>query len=150
MSVASKHKPPPTMVSATTIARDTQAQLEALKGAQQELVLANNITSIITSNLNIDQVYESFVDEMRKVVNVTRASVALIKEKKAYFYALSSKIGSVWKAGDFLPLETTAIAWVAANKKVLVEPDLAKEREFWTDEYHLKLGLRADNLKERR
>lgn len=131
------------MLDAITVDRDTQAQLEVLKRAQQELVLANNIASTITSDLNIDQVYESFIDEMRKVVDVDRASVALIKEKKAYLYALSSKIGSVWKAGDFLPLETTAIACVAANKEVLVEPDLAQEREFWTDEYHLKLGVRS-------
>ncbi len=143
MSVTSKHKPPHTMGSAITMARDTQAQLEALKGAQQELVLANNITSLITSDLNIEQVYESFVGEMRKVVDVDRASVALIKGKKAYFYALSSKIGSIWKAGDFLPLKMTAIAWVAATKKALVEPDLAQKREFWADEYHLKLGLRS-------
>ena len=143
MRVTSKHKHSPAMVGAITMARDTQAQLEALERAQQELVLANNITSIITSNLNIEQVYESFVDEMRKVVDVDRANVALIKEKKVYFFTLSPKIGSVWKAGDFLPLEATAIAWVAANKEVLVEPDLAQEREFWTDEYHLKLGVRS-------
>ena len=130
-------------VSVNAVAKDDQSQLEALKRAQQELVLADNITSIISSSLDIEQVYESFVDEMRKVVDVDRAGVALIKEKEAYFYTLSSKIGSVWKPSDFFPVEATAIAWVAANKRTLVEPDLAQERKFWTDEYHLKLGVRS-------
>jgi len=88
-------------------------------------------------------VYKSFINEIRKMVDVGRASLALIKERKAYFYTLSSKIDSVWKAGGSLPLKATAIARVAANKKVLVEPDLAQEREFWTDEYQLKLGVRS-------
>jgi len=123
------------MVSTLTTAQDTQPQ--------EELVPTSNITSIITPSLNIDEVYKSFINEIRKMVDVGWASLALIKERKAYFYTLSSKIDSVWKAGGSLPLKATAIARVAANKKVLVEPDLAQEREFWTDEYQLKLGVRS-------
>jgi len=143
MSVASKHKHPPPVGGAITMARDTQTSLVEPKRAQQELAIVNKLLGIIAYNLNINEVFEDFVNELRKAVNVDWASIVLIRDKEACFYALSSKIGSAWKAGDIVPLEGTGIAWLAATKKALVEPDLAQEREFWTDEYHLKLGVRS-------
>jgi len=143
MSIVSKHKHPPPTGGDITMDRDTQTQLVEPKRAQQELAIVNKLLGIIAYNLNINEVFEDFVNEVRKVVNVDWASIVLIRDKEACFYALSSKIGSAWKAGDIVPLEGTGIAWLAATKKALVEPDLAQEREFWTDEYHLKLGVRS-------
>lgn len=143
MSTASKHKHPPVVASATTMARDIQAQLEESKRAQQELTTVNKLIEIITSNLNINGVFEDFVNELRRVVNVDWASIVLTRDEEACFYALSSKIGSAWKAGDMFSIEGTGIAWIAATKGVLVEPDLAHEWKFSTEAYHRKQGVRS-------
>ncbi len=111
--------------------------------AQQELTIVNKLLGIIVYNLNINEVFKDLVNELRKAVNVDWAGIVLIRGKVAHFYALSSKIGSAWKAGDTVSLKGTSIAWIAANKKVLVEPDLAQKREFRSDESHLKRGLRS-------
>ena len=111
--------------------------------AQQELTIVNKLLGIIVYNLNINEVFKDLVNELRKAVNVDWASIVLIRGKAAHFYALSSKIGSAWKAGDTVSIKGTSIAWIAANKKVLVEPDLAQKREFRSDESHLKRGLRS-------
>jgi len=126
-----------------TMARDAQTQLVELKRARQELAIVNNLLGIITCNLNINEVFKDFADELRKAVNVDWAGIVLIRDKEAYFYALSSKIGSAWKAGDTVSIEGTGIAWVAANKAALVEPDLAQERRFSTGVYHHKQGVRS-------
>ncbi len=143
MSVASKRRHPLAVGGASQRVEMHKRNLWSQKRAQQELDTVNKLLGIIVSDLNINEVFEDVVNELRKAVNVDRASIVLIRDKEAYFYALSSKIGSAWKAGDIVSIEGTGIAWVAANKKVLVEPDLAQEREFWTDEYHLKLGVRS-------
>jgi len=123
--------------------RDAQTQLAEPKRAQQELATVNKLIGIIAYNLNINEVFEDFVNELRKAVNVDWASIVLIRDKEACFYALSSKIGSAWKAGDIVSIEGSGIAWLAATKKALVEPDLVQERRFSTDEYHRKQGVRS-------
>ena len=143
MSVAGKHKHPPAVVGAITMVRDAQTQLAEPKRAQQELATVNKLIGIIAYNLNINEVFEDFVIELRKAVNVDWASIVLIRDKEACFYALSSKIGSAWKAGDIVSIEGSGIAWLAATKKALVEPDLVQERRFSTEAYHRKLGVRS-------
>ena len=143
MSVESKRKPPLAVDGASQWVEMHKRSLWNQKRAQQELTIVNKLLGIIAYNLNINEVFEDFVNELRKAVNVDWASIVLIRGKEACFYTLSSKIGSAWKAGDTVPIKGTSIAWVAANKKVLVEPDLAQEREFRADEYHLKLGVRS-------
>jgi len=143
MKTKSKHEYTLAVDSVSQWPEMHKRNLWSRKRAQQELAIVNKLLEIITYNLNINEVFEDFVNELRKAVNVDWASIILIRDMEAYCYALSSKIGSAWKAGDIVPIEGTGIAWVAANKKVLVEPDLAQEREFWTDEYHLKLGVRS-------
>lgn len=107
------------------------------------LTLINNLTRIITSSLNLNEVYEGFAEELRKTMDVDWASVVLIEGDKLRFYALSSKIDSVWRIGDVLPLAGTATEHIATTKKPLMEPDLAKERKFWTGKHHLERGIRS-------
>jgi len=110
---------------------------------EEELALVNKLTNVIASSLNIEEVYESFVDELRRYVTVDWASLVLIEGDNLRFRALSSRVGSVWASGDSIPKEGTGTAWVATSKKPLVEEDLARERRFWTGEQHLKQGIRS-------
>ena len=123
--------------------RESQSELEELKRKRDELALVNKLNRIITSSLDISQVYQGFVAELRKVVDVDWASAVLIEGREVHLFGVAGKITSAWKLGDKAPLEGTATAWVAKTRKALVEPDLAKERRFWTGEYHLKSGIRS-------
>lgn len=76
-------------------------------------------------------------------MDVDWASIVLIEGEKLHFSTLSTEIGSAWELGATIPVEGTATALVAATKKALVEPDLERERRFWTGEYHLKQGVRS-------
>lgn len=111
--------------------------------SEKTLALLNNLTKIITSSLNLNEVYQGFAEELRKIMDVDWASIVIIEGDKLRFYALSSKIDSVWQTGDIVSLAGTATEYVATTKKPLIEPDLAKKRKFWTGKYHLERGIRS-------
>jgi len=113
------------------------------KESKERLVLVNKLGKIISSSLDIQEVYEGFADELRKLMDVDWATIAFIEGDKLRFVALSTKIGTVWERGKVLPLSGTAIEWVAHHKQALVESDLAQERKFWTGEEHVKQGIRS-------
>jgi diguanylate cyclase (GGDEF)-like protein len=113
------------------------------KEREEVLTLVSRLTRIICSSMDLDEVYESFAEELRKVMDVDWATIVLIEGDQLRFYALSSKIDSVWQTGDTLPLAGTATAYVAETREALVEPDLEQERRFWTGRYHLERGIRS-------
>lgn len=116
---------------------------EELRKREQELSLINRLAGVITSSLNIQEIYDAFIAELREVVDVDWTTIAVIEGDELYFEALSSEIGSEWQTGERIPLKGTATEWVASHKKALVEPDLARHRKFWTGETHLKQGVRS-------
>jgi diguanylate cyclase (GGDEF)-like protein/putative nucleotidyltransferase with HDIG domain len=116
---------------------------EQLREQDKEITLVNRLTIIITSSVSIQEKFEGFVQELKKVVNVDWATIALIDGNELYFSALSSTVGSAWQAGERMLLEGTATEWVCREKKSLYEADLGRYYRFWTGEYHLKQGIRS-------
>jgi len=116
---------------------------EQLRKREQELSLINRLDMVITSSLNIRDVYGAFIAGLKKVIDVDWATIALIEGDELHFEVLSTEVGSAWQAGEKIPLEGTGTEWVAKRKKTLVEPDLAKNRRFWTGEAHFKQGIRS-------
>jgi diguanylate cyclase (GGDEF)-like protein/putative nucleotidyltransferase with HDIG domain len=116
---------------------------EQLRKREQELDLINRLSNVIISSLNIKDVYGAFVAELKQVVNVNWASIALIEGEELRFEVLSSEIGSTWQAGEKIPLEGTGTEWVAKKKKALFEPDLSKNSRFYTGQEHLRWGVRS-------
>lgn len=116
---------------------------EQLKEREKELSVINRSSTIITSNLDIQITYSSFVKELKKLVDVDWATITLIQGDEIYFLALSSEIGSAWQVGEHLPLKGTATEWVANHKKPLIESDLSQESKFDTGKYHIEHGVRS-------
>jgi diguanylate cyclase (GGDEF)-like protein len=116
---------------------------EQLRDREQELTLINRLVGVITSSLNIQDVYDDFITGLKDVIDVDWASVTLIKEDDIQFEALSTKVGSAWQAGERIALKNTAIEWVVSNKKALLVPDLRRESKFSTDGEFIKLGIRS-------
>ena len=116
---------------------------ERLREQDEEITLVNRLTTIITSSVSIQMIFDGFAQELKKVVSIDWASIALIDGDELYFMALSSTIGSAWQAEEKIPLEGTATEWVCQKKESLYEPDLKRHHRFWTGEYHLKEGIRS-------
>ncbi len=116
---------------------------EQLKQREEELSVINRSSAIITSSLDIQRIYDSFIMELKQVVDVSWAAITLIEENEMHFLALSSEIGSAWQVGERVPIKESATEWVATHKKAVIEPDLAQESRFSTAKYYLKQGVRS-------
>jgi diguanylate cyclase (GGDEF)-like protein/PAS domain S-box-containing protein len=110
---------------------------------ERQLDLIGRLTAIITSSADVNEAYDAFIAELKKVIDVHWACITLIEGQELRVFALSTEIGWDWKLGDKVPLKETATEWVAENKQTLVEQDLSKRRMSWTGDYHLRLGLRS-------
>ena len=116
---------------------------EQLRKREQELALVNRLAGVITSSLNIQEVYDVFIAGLREVVDVDFATIVLIEGDELYFSVLCTEVGSAWQTGERLSLKGTATKWVAERKKALVELDLAQSRRFRTGEEYIKRGIRS-------
>jgi diguanylate cyclase (GGDEF)-like protein len=116
---------------------------EELQKREQELSLINRLAGVITSNLNISEVYDIFINGLREVMDVDFTSVALIEDSKLHISALSSNVESPWQVGDEVDLHGTSTEWTIANKRSLTEPDLRKDSVFKVGKEYIKLGIRS-------
>ncbi|MFQ5996606.1 MAG: diguanylate cyclase [Dehalococcoidales bacterium] len=116
---------------------------ERLREREEELSVINRSSAIMASSLDIQEIYGSFIVELKKVVDVNWAAIVLAEENYLRFLALFSEIGSHWKVGERIPLKDTATEWITAHREVVVESDLAQGSRFVTAKYHLKQGIRS-------
>jgi diguanylate cyclase (GGDEF)-like protein len=116
---------------------------EQLREREQELSVINRSNAIITSSLDIQRIYDNFIQELKRIVDVDWAAIAVIEELEVYFMALSTEIGSPWKVGERLPLKGSGTEWVATHAKPIVDNDLSIESRFTSSQYHLQHGVRS-------
>jgi len=116
---------------------------EELRKRQQELSLISRLAGVMTSSLNIQNVYDTFVAGLREVIDVDFATVALIEGNELRLSALFSDVGSSWQVGERVDFKGSATEWVVNQKRSLVEPDLAKGRMFFTGDEYLSRGIRS-------
>jgi diguanylate cyclase (GGDEF)-like protein/putative nucleotidyltransferase with HDIG domain len=116
---------------------------EQLREQGKEMAFINRLTTIVTSSVSIETIFEGFVQELKKMVDFDWITIALIDGNELRFLALSSNIGSPWQREERIPLEGTASEWVCRERKSLYESDLAQYQRFWTGDYHLQQGIRS-------
>ena len=116
---------------------------ERLREQDQETTLLNRLTSIMTSNVSIQVIFEGFAQELKKVADIDWATIALIDGDEVYFMVLSGIIGSAWQPGQRIPLEGTATELACRERHAVYEADLKRQHKFWTSEGHLQQGVRS-------
>ena len=110
-----------------------------------ELALIYEIASILTSSLDLDEVYGRFAAEFKKLVDFDRIIVMLLdetKEKVIPAYASSAlPFGS--DPSDWLPVASTGLEWVINQNSAHIEDDLSQYQEFEIDESLANIGIRS-------
>jgi len=116
---------------------------EQLREQDNEITFINRLTTIVTSSVSIETIFEGFVQELRNVVQFDWITIALVDEEELYFLALSGTVNSPWQTEQRIALEGTATELVCRERKSLYEADLAQHRKFWTGEHYLQQGIRS-------
>jgi diguanylate cyclase (GGDEF)-like protein len=131
------------VTSRVAVSMEKEYLREQLREREAELSVINRSSAIIASSLDIQEIYDSFIEELKKVVDVSFAAIVLVEEDRLSCLAISSEVGSVWRVGEKIPIEGTATKWVVTHKRSVVESDLLQERQFTTGENHLQQGVRS-------
>ncbi|MBZ5529519.1 MAG: diguanylate cyclase [Acidobacteriia bacterium] len=129
--------------SRVAVSMEKEYLREQLREREEELSVINNSSVILSSSLDIQEIFGTFIDELKKVVEVDWASIVLIEEDTLCCMALSSPENSAYQIGERVPMEGTGTGWVVTQKKTFVEPDLSQERYFNTSEHFYTQGLRT-------
>lgn len=116
---------------------------EQLREREEELSVINRSSVIITSSLDVQEIYDSFIEELKKVVDVTWAAIVLAEESGLCFVALSSEIGTDWQVGEKVALAGSGTEWVINHKEAVYEPDIKQESRFLPVNRYLQWGLRS-------
>ncbi len=118
---------------------------EELKKREQELSLINRLSNVITSSLNIQDVYDAFVSGLREVIDIDFAAVAMIDRNELFFSAISSStaIGHVWQVNKRMWLEGTGTEWVVKHNRSIYETDLTRDTMFVNSRKYLDNGIRS-------
>jgi diguanylate cyclase (GGDEF)-like protein/putative nucleotidyltransferase with HDIG domain len=116
---------------------------EQLREQDKEITLINRLTTIITSSVSVQEIFDGFAQELKEIVDVDWAAITLIDGDEVCLSALSGTIVSPWERGERIALEGTGTEWVCRERKSSYETDLARYHKFRTDEYYLKQGIRS-------
>ena len=131
------------IINNTATSLEKEYLQDQLRKREQELSLINQLAGVISSSLNIQEVYDAFAGELQDVVEADYTAICLIEENEIYFAAVSSEVGSTWHTGQKIPLAGTTVEWVSLNKRSFYERDLSQSSRFWTGEDHAKRGIKS-------
>jgi len=131
------------VTSRVAVSLEKEYLREQLREREEELSVINKSSSILSSSLDIQEIFGSFIEELKNVIDVHWASIVLIEDSDLCCVALSSPEGSNYQIGERIPMEGSGTGWVITQKKLFIEPDLAQERYFQTGENFYKQGLRS-------
>jgi diguanylate cyclase (GGDEF)-like protein len=111
----------------------------------KQIKVLNNIARIISSSLQIEEVFDSFAHEMQKLISFDRLSVAFLDESGSYLriVASGSRSDSGWGMESIIPLVGTGPGWVVLNEKHFIHPDTRDQQHFIEDQFLYEDGIRS-------
>jgi signal transduction histidine kinase len=122
------------------------AQLyEESRHRAEHIATLNAITRAMTASLDIDEVFQTFAVQVKRLIEHHRMSIALLDEdgKALHVYAMAADRRPGLDASAELPaVEGSAVGWVVTNRKPLVQPETRLLR-FKEDEILLRDGIRS-------
>ena len=129
-----------------------EARTEELRNSQEterqmaeENALLTEIGRIVSSTLDIDEVYEQFALEMKRLVDFDRMAVNIIDQEAGVFvfkYA-SGIIQAGRQVPDIVPLANTQTQIVLESGRSLVQTDVTLAPHFSGTSTFLEMGLRS-------
>lgn len=129
-------------VDGDTLFRSMRYAIER-KRLEQRMGLISELTRVISSSLDINEIYEIVISGIKELVDFDQATITLVEEGTLRFLAVSSSVETVLVKDTVVPLVGTPTEWAMENKVTNVEPDLAECMQFPFDEIHLSEGMRS-------
>ena len=118
---------------------------QALVAHNEEMAVVDEVGRLITTSLDLDQVYERFAGEVKKLVDFDRMAINVINEDAGVFtfkYA-AGLVRPGQHIPDVVPLEGSQTQRVLETAQTLVMPDISINTWFSGTQRFLEEGLRS-------
>jgi len=111
----------------------------------KQITVLNNIARIISSRLQIEEVFDSFAAEMAKLISFDRLSVTILDDSGSYLriFASGSRVDSGWGMESIIPVVGTGPGWVVLNERPFIHEDTRERQQFIEDEIFYEDGIRS-------
>ena len=140
------------IVRDVTERKKSEQQLREMQAAERELAEVTarlaEIGRIVTSNLDIAEVYDRFAGELKKLVDFDLIGVNVINQEEGTFVIQSASGASQEgrNIGDVLPLEGSQSGELVELGKTIVRSDISADTGFGSDQPFLDMGLMSSIL----
>lgn len=118
---------------------------QQIQASDEETAVVDEVASIITSSLDIYEVYEKFALQMKKLVAFDWLSVNVINPVSDTFeikYLLGEDVPEHY-VGAVRLLKGSPTGLVVATVQTLMREDVANDPRFATDQDYLKMGMHS-------
>jgi PAS domain S-box-containing protein len=109
----------------------------------QRLSVISALSKILGSSLDIKGVYSAFTEEVKKVMNFDRTSIAMVEGDQLRYFVVAEEVDTELKDGAKLPLSDSATGLVVKTKRTIIETDFDQEMKFPIDHMYYRSGLRS-------
>lgn len=117
-----------------------------LQQRNDRLAAINRLIRVIGASFDLNEVYQTFATEVKRLVQYDRISLVLRDDVGHGFKVLrltTDRPVSGWPEGAHTLEEGTGIEWVMSRRRPHIERDLAISRQFVEDGALLKAGIRS-------
>ena len=113
------------------------------EAAAEEKVVVDQVAGIVTSTLEVDQVYERFAAEVKKLVDFDRIGISVFNLDAGTFTPtyLSGVYWGGREVGTIVPLEGTAVERVLRTGRPILREDIRTGEPFVGEAARLQAGL---------
>ena len=119
---------------------------QSLESSREEMAAVNEVARVITSTLDIEEVYEQFGSEVKMLLDADQIWISMIDESRNILHlsyvALNPSVS--FDRREFIPLEGTFSAHVLKTGEALIINDLVQDTRFWTAPPMVEDGLRSN------
>jgi PAS domain S-box-containing protein len=119
---------------------------EELSRYARRLIIINRMDRVVTSSLDIEQVYDRFVEDLRELVHIDRTSIVLLDESREHW-----TVAMIWTGykpiigkGECRVVKGSAIEWIVNQKLPLVESEIGEKGDWAENE-----PLRQEKIRSR-
>jgi PAS domain S-box-containing protein len=118
---------------------------EELRRKTERIAVISELGRIISSSLDIREVYDAFANGVKRLIDYDRISIALYDEERdaIRMHLVRTKGESKIPEGSWRPKKGTVIGYVIDTGKPFIRRNALEEREFMEDEVIVPEGLRS-------
>jgi len=111
----------------------------------RRLAILNRVDRVLTSTLDIRQVYDRFVEELKELGPIDRTSIVLLDEPREHWTVAMMWSGDelIIGKGEWRSVKGSVIEWLVAQKLPLMESEIGEKGD-WTENEPLRQeGIRS-------